>query len=168
MNRLSLLLLLVATSYSFAQPKNKVYKLRIQTKDGQTKKGYLMELNDSTLALSPTLVKTNTEVIAYQVISKIKVRDRKALVKGVLIGTSCGAFIGAIVGFASYEPVDCSGAFLCLDYGPQYDVLGGAVVGAMAGGLLGLIIGSASKEIPIDKFDTEQLQNELKIYIVYQ
>lgn len=166
MNRLVLLLLLIANSYAFAQPKSKIYKLRIQTKDGQMKKGYLRELNDSTLAISRTPINSTTEVIAYQAISKIKVRDRKGLVKGVVIGASGGALIGTIIGFANYEPVDCSGAFLCLDYGPQYDALGGAVVGAMAGGLLGLIIGSASKEIPIDKLEPEQLSIELKKYIV--
>lgn len=167
MNRLlSLLLLLVVTCYSFAQPKNKVYKLRILTKDGQTKKGYLRELNDSTLAISPTPAKSITEVIAYQAISKIKARDRKAIVKGAIIGAASGAVIGAFVGAASYEPVDCSGTWICIDYGPTYDIMGGALLGGMAGALIGLAIGSSSKEIQTDKRDPEQLRNELKKYIV--
>ena len=65
----------------------------------------------------------------------------RAARRGGLIGAAIGAPIGLVLQLAMYEPCP-PGAGLCIDFGPAFNALGGAVVGAMAGGFVGVLAGA--------------------------
>lgn len=143
-------LLLNVGNQVIAQPRAKMYKLKITTKTGRVKSGYLREMTDSTLLISPQpLLESPVESIKNKSIQSITVRERHAIWKGVLIGAGTGAFIGGLIGYATYkEPVCYS---FCLDFGPEADALGGGLIGGAAGALIGLAVGSSSKYIKLNQ-----------------
>ena len=100
--------------------------------------------------------------IAATAIKSIRIHRKGAIGRGIGWGATTGGIAGAIVGFASYTPPDCS--FFCIDFGPGPDAIAGGVIGAAAGSLIGLAIGSAGKEFIVEgdqtKFDL--FANEFK------
>ena len=169
MNRLITLILLVAAIQVVAQPKNKIYKLRVFITDGKVKSGYLRELNDSVIVISPQpVLRSKTESIPLKSIKSVRARDRHALWRGTLLGAAGGALLGALIGVATYEPTDCTGAFICLDFGPGYNAAGGAVIGALSGAVIGLAAGSSSKEIKLNEGQdsSKLISGELGQYII--
>jgi hypothetical protein len=158
------------TCQIIAQPNPKVYKLKVYFKNGKVASGYLQNLNDSSIVISPRPNLTSPkERIYYKSIASLRIRDRKALWKGPVIGAAAGAILGAIIGFVSYEKPDCSGAFICFDFGPEYSALSGATIGGLSGALLGLAIGSSSKEIQLKQNSNsgDYLYGTLSKYVIH-
>lgn len=73
---------------------------------------------------------------------------QRGTLHGARVGIAFGALIGVVVGAATYERPDCNPAtdFLCLDFGPGFNILGGMAVGIVGGGLTGALIGSQTRE----------------------
>lgn len=156
----------------FSQKHDKIYKLKVYTKDGGMTKGYLQRFSDSTIIISPRAIPNgDSRIVAFSNIKSIKARNNKSMWLGPVIGAAAGAVIGGIVGFASYEPGSCHGFFIfCVDYGPEYEIIKGAVIGVVSGGLIGLAVGSISKEIVLNgnKTADEQVMAELGKFVVPQ
>lgn len=73
---------------------------------------------------------------------------RTQKVRGAGIGFLSGAVIGALVGLATYEDPSCSGeAWVCLDFGPQFDAAVGATLLGGVGALVGTMMGSREREL---------------------
>ena len=60
--------------------------------------------------------------------------------RGILIGLSTGAVVGAIVALAAEGGESCDGGY-CPDLGGGASAAGGAILGAMTGSVVGGIIG---------------------------
>jgi hypothetical protein len=164
-------LLIICFAISFqaiAQPKKVIYRISITKMDGKIKPGYLRSVSDSTLTISAKHNKlTPEQVLAYSEISVIKIRKHRAILNGWLLGTAGGATLGAIIGRATYQEPECSG-FICVDFGPGFQTLGGGIIGGLAGGVIGISVGSKSKKIKLsgDKKAFTDAQAELKNLIV--
>jgi len=65
---------------------------------------------------------------------------------GAKIGLASGMLLGAIVGFASYRDPHCQGEGFCIDFGPGFDAMAGAVTFGAAGTLVGFLVGTRSFE----------------------
>lgn len=160
-----IILLLTLGINAIAQPSPKIYKLKITTKTGRVKSGYLREMTDSTLVISPQpLSGSPVESVKNRSIQSISVRERHAVWKGTLIGAGAGAFVGGLIGYASYEKPSCSGGF-CFDLGPEADTLGGAILGGAAGAIIGLVAGSSSKQVKLNSAGSNSFDN-LDKYII--
>ena len=155
MNRTLIILAMTIVFHAFAQPKSnvnraKVYKLKVFTKSNRVKSGYLRSLNDSTMVISSQpLFDSPLESISYKSIAFIRVRGRQSLWKTSLLGAAGGALLGSMIGLATYEKPDCSNAFVCIDFGPGFNMVAGAFFGGVSGALIGLAAGSSSRKIQI-------------------
>jgi hypothetical protein len=79
-----------------------------------------------------------TRSLSLSEISAVDVSDgqRRNMLRGAMIGLAAGAGVGAIVGYATYEP--CEG--FCI-FGPSSPE-GAAGWGGAAGGVMGLLVGT--------------------------
>lgn len=145
-----LLFLLVSTVAlpSVAQIEEGRYKVRIVTVKDEILKGSFLSMTDSTIRLRPSFDSAEDTIISYQVIETLKLRRRNNAGKGFLLGLATGSGLGALVGFISYSPPDCSNGW-CLDFGPGFSALAGGLTGGMIGGLFGLGIGTSYQEFEI-------------------
>ncbi len=62
---------------------------------------------------------------------------------GAGYGTLGGAVLGGIIGGATYEKPNSTSGFT-LDFGPGFNIVGGAIAGAVGGFLVGGVIGATS------------------------
>lgn len=71
---------------------------------------------------------------------------RTQKLRGATIGFLGGAGIGALVGYATYEPSCGSEGFICLDFGPEFDAaVAGSLLGAL-GAVAGTLVGNRERE----------------------
>ena len=71
-------------------------------------------------------------------------RMHRHTLQGLGIGTGLGVLAGGLVGYATYQKVDCTGKWFCFDLGSGASAAGGAVLGGLAGMVLGAIVGAAT------------------------
>jgi len=149
------LLLLFPMQECFPQSKSKrkkVFVANIKMKNSIAR-GMLYRVDDTSIEIIRRINKPSDTV--FQTISIHDIKTITVRRKG-LIATSivAGIFIGALVGFASYQdPCDSESTF-CFDFGPAYP----AGIGAAIGGVFGVVTGLAlvntfhlqSKESKVD------------------
>ncbi len=152
---LLLSILLVTTIYAQDQrkPRRMTLKLTLIDSIQRVDHGYLAAMADSGLVMlkSPVvfdqqLSTTTSNMVPYQNISQVTVRRKGRVGRGILIGGLSGMFLGGVIGYISYKPVNCEGALICFDFGPGYDAAAGASIGSLAGAVIGGIIGSLAKK----------------------
>jgi len=152
---LVLTMLLVTSTYAQEQRKPRRITLKLTLVDSilRVEHGYLAAMADSGLVMvkSPVmfdqqLSTTPSNLVPYQNISMVTVRRKGSVGRGILIGGLSGMFLGGVIGYISYKPVNCEGALFCLDFGPGYDAAAGASLGSLAGVVIGGIIGSLAKK----------------------
>ena len=124
------------------------YKVSVYNFNKQSNFGYLAEINDSVLLLSPTEVRynpiysdsKNTKSFNYIDISSIKIRRTGTTGRGILIGAVSGLVTGAIIGFADGD--DPPDPFFSYTAGEKAIAVGamGSVVGAVIGGIIGGVV----------------------------
>jgi hypothetical protein len=146
--------------------KQKAFKMKITTKDGSFKRGYLLSMQDSTVYLNENPDDAEPFEVKFDQIKTIRIRRKHSIRRGIGIGMGTGALVGFIIGYASYEKPDCSGGSLCFDFGPEYDGFAGMALGGLIGGAIGGIAGAASKKIEIngDQNSFELIKPELAKY----
>lgn len=85
---------------------------------------------------------------------------QRGTLHGARVGSALGMFIGAVVGAATYQRPDCNPNtdFLCLDFGPGFNILGGMAIGIVGGGLTGALIGSQTRVERWDRVSSERLR----------
>lgn len=146
--------------------KKRIYKISIITSDSKKVNGYLANLSDSNLYLSPTplrlsLDKSNNYLSSYPYdhLEKMEIKRKAAAGRGAWKGALIGLAAGAIVGFASGDdPVstynnpndplgtlftDLANAF-SMTAGEKAGALG--FVGAGTGALIGTLVGTLVKK----------------------
>jgi len=150
-----LTILLVTSTYAQEQRKPKRMTLKLTLVDSilRVEHGYLAAMADSGLVMvkSPVvfdqqLSTSPSNLIPYQNISVVTVRRKGSVGRGILIGGLSGLFLGGVIGYASYKPVNCEGAWFCMDFGPGYDAAAGASIGTLAGAAIGGIIGALARK----------------------
>ena len=146
---------------AIAQEKSKVYKVWLNQIDkGYKITGFLYDINDSTLFVSYDYTKNGYannqpvfNTIAAADIGFIKLRQRGAVGKRILIGAAVGAVLGGIIGFAQGDD-EPNTTLLSLLTDPSFtkeQKAGmGAFIGAQAGVLIGALLGTIKIKIPIN------------------
>lgn len=124
------------------------YKVSVYNFNKQSNVGYLAEINDSVLLLSPTEVSynpiypdnKNIKGFYYKDISSIRIRRTGATGRAILIGAASGLVAGAIVGFAQGD--DPPDPLFSATAGEKAIAVGviGSVVGAAIGGVIGAVV----------------------------
>jgi hypothetical protein len=133
----------------------KIYKTWISlNNESKTVKGVLYSITDSSLLVSTSLVKedyTNgnfqTTTLNFKNIDLVKTRSKNRVLKGALIGTVSGFFLGAIIGFI--EGDDNPDEVLVPSTAAQ-NALGNGVVLAIGGAGIGTLCGLIKIKIPIN------------------
>ena len=152
---LILSLLLATTTFSQEQGRPKRITLKVKLMDSiqRVEYGYLAAMADSGIVMlkSPVIfdqhLSSNTaSLVPYQNITQITVRRKGSVGRGILIGGLSGMFLGGVIGYISYKPVNCEGTWFCMDFGPGYDAATGASIGTLAGAAIGGIIGAVAKK----------------------
>jgi hypothetical protein len=100
----------------------------------------------SPVVFDQELSNSSSNLIPYQNISQVTIKRKGSVGRGILIGSLSGMFVGGVIGYISYKPVNCEGAILCFDFGPGTDAAAGASVGTLAGAAIGAIVGSLAKK----------------------
>ena len=115
--------------------------------------GYLAAMADSGIVMlkSPVvfdqqLSTSTSNLIPYQNITQVTVKRKGSVGRGILIGSLSGMFLGGVIGYISYKPVNCEGSLICWDFGPGTDAAAGASIGTLAGAAIGGIIGSLARK----------------------
>jgi hypothetical protein len=167
MHRLLLLVCIIVSFQTTAQPEKVIYRLSIVKLDGKIMTGYLRSVSDTALILTakPNVL-TPEQQLSYSEIDVIKIRKHRAILKGWLLGTAGGAAVGAIIGRATYEEPECTG--FCFDLGPGVQTFAGGIIGGLAGGVIGISVGSKSKKVKLsgDKNAFTAAREELSKLIV--
>jgi len=147
--------LLVTSTFAQEQrkPRRMTLKLTLIDSIQRVDHGYLAAMADSGLVMlkSPVmfdqqLSTTSSNMVPYQNITQVTVRRKGSVGRGILIGGLSGMFLGGVIGYISYKPVNCEGALLCFDFGPSADAAAGASLGSVVGVALGGIIGALAKK----------------------
>ena len=135
------------------KPKRMTLKLTLVDSIERVEHGYLAAMADSGIIMlkSPIvfdqhLSTSTSNLVAYQNISQVTVKRKGSVGRGILIGGLSGMFLGGVIGYISYKPVNCEGAMFCWDFGPGTDAAAGASIGTLAGAAIGGIIGSLAKK----------------------
>ena len=146
------LVAMVSAAQEERTPRKVTLKLTLKDSIQRVEYGYLAALADSGIVMVKSPVSfdhairnSNNNVIPYQNLNEVTIKRKGSVGKGILIGTISGMLVGAIVGYASYKPVNCDNAFICLDFGPGYDAAAGATIGSVLGASLGGILGAVAK-----------------------
>jgi hypothetical protein len=149
------LVLLAGNIYSQQErkPRRMTLKLTVMDSLQRVDYGYLAAMADSGIVMlkSPVvfdqeLSNSSSNLIPYQNISQVTIKRKGSVGRGILIGSLSGMFVGGVIGYISYKPVNCEGAILCFDFGPGTDAAAGASVGTLAGAAIGAIVGSLAKK----------------------
>ena len=152
---LVVLALLAANSFSQEgrQPKRITLKVSVVDSIQRVDYGYLAGLADSGIVMTKapvifdhSLKGTNANTIAYQNLSQVTIKRKGSVGRGILFGAIGGMFVGGLVGYISYKPMNCQDALICWDFGPGYDAAAGASLGTLAGGIAGGIIGALARK----------------------
>ena len=139
MTRLIIMLLIISTGQAISQPKKTIHKFRIYTIDGGKIAGYLRDINDSVIVVSPQpLYYSKIQPVPYTKITSIKIRERQALWKRPIMGAVTGAALGAIIGYATYGGESYS-YIIGTERGTEIPTIVGAIIGGWTGGLIGLV-----------------------------
>ena len=133
-------LIAIVTPSLQAQGRIKAYHARIELKGGSTVKGFILNLNDSSIQLYRGKGPNNDTTLNVSQIKILSLRIKNAPGRRFLAGFALGAVLGAGIGYATYSTPECNGGF-CIDFGPSYSALGGAFLGSIGGGLIGLLTG---------------------------
>ncbi len=131
----------------FSAEAQKRYTVFVGLKGGENLKGTLIRTTQDSLSVN---IGNFRRVFGVSEIKSIRIRRKGAVGRGVGFGAGTGAFLGGIIGYASYTPPDCSNSWFCLDFGPGLDTIAGGLIGAVGGLLAGALIGSAGKEFKIE------------------
>ena len=151
--------------------KKRIYRVSVITSDSKKNSGYLANLSDSNLYLSPTplhlsLVTTKDYLSSYSYdhLEKIEIKRKGAVGRTALQGALIGLAAGVIAGFVSGDdpvaptynnPNDPFGnalgnAFSSISNAFRMTAgekaVAGGIVGAATGGLIGAIVGSLVKK----------------------
>ncbi len=176
-------------------PKPRFYKAVVFTDAKHSSSGYLASISDSSLSVSPT----RTSLTAYEInendyfkvpynsISKVRLKRKGAVGRGVLIGGLIGFSAGAISGLAAGDdppcrrpvrnPYDIYGINLFFD---QMDnafceglrrtasqkALGRGILGAFGGALVGSLVGALAHKTFIIGRDKQKL-HEMKSKLLH-
>ena len=146
--------------------KKRIYKISMITSDLKNVNGYLANLSDSNLYLSPSplllsLHNSNNHLSSYSYdhLEKIEIKRKAAAGRGAWQGALIGLTVGAIVGLASgsdpvstyNNPDDPFGSLLVglsnafrMTAGDKAVV--GGFVGAATGALIGVLVGTLVKK----------------------
>ena len=129
--------------------------------DGSRSKGIFYNLNDSAFTISNSMNGDTTfQQIPIRNIKIFFVRQKGIVGKGAAIGMVAGSLIG----FATYQPVDCGpDDLLCFDFGPGPPIGAGAAIG----GLVGMAVASGivkKWEIKGDPERINKIRPRLKKY----
>lgn len=143
----SVLVLLTHLATAQAHPRSR-YHIRVQLFNDKAFQGQLISLNDSSVRMIKYRPLADT-VISVKAIRNFSLRRKDAPTLGFLTGLGIGAGLGAAFGYVSYSPRSCGSGF-CLDFGPELNAIGGAVVGGVVGGLIGAASRSSFKPHPIN------------------
>jgi hypothetical protein len=151
---LSLLVVLVAANAQETRTaKRMTLKLSVIDSIKRVDFGYLAAMADSGIVMvkgpvvfDHSLASTNVNTINYQNISKMTIKRKGSVGRGILFGALGGMLVGGIAGYISYKPVDCKNSVICFDFGPGTDAAAGASAGLLAGGAIGGIIGALAKK----------------------
>lgn len=71
---------------------------------------------------------------------------RTQKLKGATIGFLSGAGIGALVGYATYEPSCGSEGWICFDFGPEFEAAAAASLFGLVGAITGTLVGNRERE----------------------
>jgi hypothetical protein len=158
---ISIFVVSILTNVAMCQ-RAKKYVAVVTAANGETTKGILQSVNDSTI----TLLKGKKEIeLSTRAINTLKIRRVSAFGRGMMPGLAGGASLGFIIGYASHEnPCKDSPGF-CFDIGPGFSGMVGAVLGGTAGMLVGGAVSANGKHFPIDQaLLHEGLKVELQKY----
>jgi len=159
--------------------KNKIYKVNVYDQHGNSRMGYLQNIDDRSVSISPSLVyfgeRGNEEMIQHTDISSITIKRKGNTVRGIIIGALSGFLIGAVIGYASGDdpPIPADEDFFGIGNAFRLTagekaigsgiLLGGA--GAAVGGITGALI---KKKFIIngkkENFEVMRMQTIEKIY----
>src|SRR5262245_54840371 len=120
----SFFLLLLVAGGSIAQNgrtlKRVTFKMSVTDSIQRVDYGYLAALADSGLVMlkspvvfDPSIANANTNTIPYQNLSEVTIKRKGSVGKGILIGSLSGMFLGGVIGYISYKPVNCKDYFIC-------------------------------------------------------
>lgn len=157
---LIILLLILITEVHAQQSRNgKVYQMKITTKEGLVKKGYLLGVQDSIILLNTNPYVNHPFEIKADQVKTIRIHRKGGVWRGAAIGAGVGALAGYIIGYAAHQEPDCDpGSFFCIDFGPEYSGLSGMSIGFLIGGGIGALAGASSK-----KFELNGNQNSFQL-----
>jgi hypothetical protein len=163
MKQISVLLtLMLASSFclhaqdNFPWSKNPPRRAFIEFIGGDSSKGFIRSLDDSTLlfakrksALSDLRrIHPEVQVIPYRDIDILRVHRLGSTWKGIGIGAVAGAIAGAIIGAATYQapppPTNWNQVFIEIVDNKQIAILGGTVLGTFTGIVVGAIVGAVA------------------------
>lgn len=133
-----------------AQFKRNSYRIKIECFNGDMPRGFLIALNDSSIRMITFERRRQVDTVySFRTIKQVSLRRKNAPGIGFVSGLGVGAGLGAFIGYIAYAPPDCDGGW-CLDWGPGFSALGGAVLGGLTGSLVGTGIGSSYARFPIN------------------
>ena len=130
--------------------KHRVYKTTILDYKNQSSFGYLSEIKDSVVMLSPAPItfnsifsdNNNIRSFNYKDISTVSIRRTGSTGRGILIGALTGLATGIIAGFV--EGDDPPEYWFAMTAGEK--AIGYGALGSVAGAGIGAIIGAISKK----------------------
>ena len=133
----------------------KIYKTWISlNNDSETVKGALYNITDSSLLVSSSLIKQDYTTGNFQItklnftnVDLVKVRSKNRVVKGALIGTVAGFFLGAMLGLI--EGDDNPEDVYFPSTAAQHAMENGFIL-AIGGAGIGSLCGSIKIKIPIN------------------
>jgi hypothetical protein len=162
-----------ANSIDTLPVKHRVYKTTIFDDKNQSSFGYLSEIKDSIVMLSPAPItfnsifadNNNIRSFNYKDISKVSIRRTGSTGRGILIGALTGLATGIIGGFV--EGDDPPEYFFAMTAGEKAIAYG--AMGSIAGAGIGAIIGAiVKKKFTIggnkEKFDEMRMNVLQKAY----
>ena len=154
-----MLILVIAVAHgqdSTKKFRKMVFKARVLAHDQLIAKGFLLQINDSSVALSqapqPFMsgadYRDSPQKIHYSEIDCIELKRKGSVGKGILIGTIAGAAVGVLIGYASGDDdgFDENGNMILnsMNAGDKARVTGGVL--GILGGLIGAVIGAVSNK----------------------
>jgi hypothetical protein len=127
----------------------------IATKTLPAKDYTIYEVHDSSIVvvplefrneLTPEVIREYGKTISYDSLTRLhKIPGATSIGSAIALGSLTGIIVGGIIGYASYKPPDCT--WFCIDFGPGFDALGGAVVGIIPGGILGFLLRPSEEDL---------------------
>jgi len=96
---------------------------------------------DTVIISSAAAIRT-VWVITAQNRLEVSAGMHRRTLRGIGRGFLFGAATGAAIGLLTYREPDCSQSFVCLDFGPGFAALAGAVVLGVPGMVIGAIAGA--------------------------